>query len=46
MKKLTKILILSLAFVLLFGVVYSSAYVAYDTYTYSISGKQMLSPTA
>ena len=46
MKKLSKILILSLAFVLLFGVVYSSAYVAYDTYTYSISGKQMLSPTA
>ncbi len=46
MKKLTKILILSLAFVLLFGAVCSSAYVAYDTYTYSISGKQMLSPTA
>ena len=46
MKKLTKILILTLALVLLFGVVYSSAYVAYDTYTYSISGKQMLSPTA
>ena len=46
MKKLSKILILSLALVLLFGVVYSSAYVAYDTYTYSISGKQMLSPTA
>jgi hypothetical protein len=46
MKKLTKILILALAFVLLFGVVCSSAYVAYDTYTYSISGKQMLSPAA
>ena len=46
MKRLSKILILSLAFVLLFGVIYSSAYVAYDTYTYSISGKQMLSPTA
>ncbi len=46
MKKLTKILILTLALVLLFGVIYSSAYVAYDTYTYSISGKQMLSPTA
>ena len=46
MKRLTKILILALAFVLLFGVVQSSAYVAYDTYTYSISGKQMLSPTA
>ena len=46
MKKLTKILILSLAFVIMFGAVASSAYIAYDTYTYSISGKQMLSPTA
>ena len=46
MKKVTKILILSLVLILLFGAVYSSAYVAYDTYTYSISGKQMLSPTA
>ena len=46
MKKIAKILVLSLVFVLLFGAVSSSAYVAYDTYTYSISGKQMLSPTA
>ena len=46
MKKIAKILILSLAFVLLFGAISSSAYVAYDTYTYSISGTQMLSPTA
>ena len=46
MKKIAKILILSLVFVLLFGAVYSSAYVAYDTYTYSIAGKQMLSPAA
>ena len=46
MKKLSKILVLSLVFVLLFGVVYSAAYVPYDTYTYSISGEQMLSPTA
>ena len=46
MKKIVKILILSLAFVLMFGAVSSSAYVAYDTYTYSISGTQMLSPTA
>ena len=46
MKKITKILVLFLAFVLLFGAVSSFAYVAYDTYTYSISGKQMLSPTA
>ena len=46
MKNISKILILSLAFILLFGAVTASAYVAYDTYTYSISGKQMLSPTA
>ena len=46
MKNLIKILVLSLVFVLIFGAVASSAYVAYDTYTYSISGKQMLSPTA
>ena len=46
MKTLFKILILSLALVLVFGTISSSAYVAYDTYTYSISGKQMLSPAA
>ena len=46
MKKIAKILILSLVLILLFGTVSSLAYVAYDTYTYSISGKQMLSPTA
>ena len=46
MKKIAKILILSLALIMIFGAVMSSAYVAYDTYTYSISGKQMLSPTA
>ncbi len=46
MKKIAKILILSIVLVLVFGSVYSSAYVAYDTYTYSISGKQMLSPAA
>ena len=46
MKKFTKILVLSLVLILLFGTVSSFAYVAYDTYTYSISGKQMLSPTA
>ena len=46
MKNIVKILVLSLVFVLIFGAVASSAYVAYDTYTYSISGKQMLSPTA
>ncbi len=31
---------------LIFGSVASSAYVAYDTYTYSIGGKQMMSPAA
>ena len=46
MKNIVKILVLSLVFVLIFGAVASSAYVAYDTYTYSISGKQMLSPKA
>ena len=46
MKKTAKILVLSLVFVLLFGIIYSTAYVPYDTYTYSISGKQMRSPTA
>ena len=46
MKKITKIIILSLVLVLIFGAVASFAYVPYDTYTYSISGKQMLSPTA
>ena len=46
MKTAFKILILSLALVLVFGAISSSAYVAYDTYTYSISGKQMLSPAA
>ena len=46
MKTIFKILILSLALVLVFGTISSSAYVAYDTYTYSISGKQMLSPAA
>ena len=46
MKRTFKILVLSLALILIFGAISSSAYVAYDTYTYSISGKQMLSPAA
>ncbi len=46
MKNIAKIIILSLVLVLIFGAVYSSAYVSYDTYTYSISGKQMMSPDA
>ncbi len=44
--KIAKILILSLVLVMLFGTVYSSAYSAYDTYTYSIDGEPLMSPTA
>ena len=44
--KISKVLILSLVFIMLFGTVYSSAYSAYDTYTYSIDGEPLLSPTA
>ncbi len=46
MKKISKIIIISLVLVLMFGVVYSSAYVPYETYTYSISGTKMKSPSA
>jgi len=46
MKKLTKIIIVALVLVMLFGTVYSSAYEPYDTYTYSIDGKMMKSPAA
>ena len=46
MKKLTKILVFALVLVMIFGTVYSSAYEPYDTYTYSIDGVPMKSPTA
>ena len=46
MKKLTKILVFALVLVMIFGTVYSSAYEPYDTYTYSIDGIPMKSPTA
>ena len=46
MKKLTKVLILVIVAVLLFGTVYSSAAAPYDTYTYSIDGEPLKSPTA
>ena len=46
MKKLTKVLILAIVAVMLFGTVYSSAVDSYDTYTYSIDGEPLLSPTA
>ena len=46
MKKLTKILVFALVLVMIFGTVYSSAYEPYTTYTYSIDGVPMKSPTA
>ena len=46
MKKLTKILLLSLVLILIFGAVSASAYDAYDTYTYSIDGEPLKSPAA
>ncbi len=44
--KITKFLILALALVLLFGGLSSFAYESYDTYTYSIDGIPLMSPTA
>ena len=44
--RLTKILILSLIFILLFGTVSAFGYESYDTYTYSIDGLALKSPTA
>ena len=44
--KLTKILILAITAIMLFGTVFSSAYESYDTYTYSIDGKPLMSPAA
>ena len=46
MKKLTKILIVALVLVMLFGTISSFAYEPYETYTYSIDGKTMKSPAA
>lgn len=46
MKKLTKIIVVALVLVMLFGTVYSSAFEPYDTYTYSIDGEAMKSPAA
>ena len=44
--KLSKILLLSLVLMLLFGTVSTFAYESYDTYTYSIDGEVLMSPTA
>jgi len=44
--KLSKIIVLSLIFVMIFGTLCPSAYEPYDTYTYSIDGKPLKSPSA
>ncbi len=46
MKKLTSILLLALVAVLVFTAIPTSAKEAYDTYTYSIDGTPLKSPTA
>ena len=46
MKKLTKVLILAVVFIMLFSTVFSSAAEPYDTYTYSIDGETLKSPPA
>ncbi len=46
MKKLTKVLIIALIAVMLFGTVQAFAFEPYDTYTYSIDGKPLKSPPA
>ena len=46
MKRITKILVLALVFIMLFGTVSSFASEPYDTYTYSIDGEPMASPPA
>ena len=44
--KITKILVLSLLLVMLFGTITASAFNSYDTYTYSIDGEPLKSPPA
>ena len=46
MKKISKILILALAFVMIFCSIPTSAAESYETYTYSIDGLPLESPTA
>lgn len=46
MKKISKILVLALVFVMLFGTVQASAFQSYETYTYSIDGIPLKSPMA
>ena len=44
--RIFKFLILSLVLVLIFGAVSASAFESYDTYTYSIDGQPLKSPSA
>ncbi len=44
--KLTKVILLVLTLILVFGTVQTFAYQPYDTYTYSIDGLPLMSPTA
>ena len=46
MKRIVKVLVLSMVLVLLFGTVTASAFSSYDTYTYSIDGEPLQSPSA
>ena len=46
MRKITKVLILALVAVMLFGTVQAFAFESYDTYTYSIDGEPLKSPPA
>ncbi len=46
MKRITKILVLALVVIMLFGTVSSFASEPYDTYTYSIDGEPLASPAA
>ena len=46
MKKISSILLLAIVAVMLFGAVTTSASEPYDTYTYSIDGEPLKSPTA
>ncbi len=46
MKKFSKILILTLILVMVFGTVQASAFQSYETYTYSIDGVPLKSPMA
>ena len=46
MKKFSKILVLALVLVMVFGTVQASAFQSYETYTYSIDGVPLKSPMA